>query len=79
VRQSQLATLRAIHEDGGRMPVTALAIRIKRPVEYTCERVKRLQKNGFVTLDVVVPYLVVMLTAKARALLARRAELDGET
>jgi len=77
VRQSQLATLRAIQ--AGAVTVPALVLHLGKSWQQALARVAPLASNGYVDRYTRCGIEHFALTAKARDLLARRAELDGET
>jgi DNA-binding MarR family transcriptional regulator len=75
VRQTQLATLRAIQ--AGADTVALIAGRLRIPRSSATHRVATLKRDGYVE-RYDVGNVKIMLTTKAKDLLARRAELDGE-
>jgi hypothetical protein len=76
VRQTQLATLRAIQDGADTLPMLALAFGTTHRVR---DRLLRMEHHQLIRKDSSVFPPRYVLTAKASSLLARRAELDGET
>lgn len=76
MRSSQLATLRAIQ--AGADTVALISGRMSIPRSSATHRVATLKRDGYVE-RYDFGNVRIMLTVKAKDLLARRAELDGET